>query len=1089
MSKHYFESYNSFITKRHRWIIAAWILAFLLAATFVPLFFSSVSYDIMNTGLNGGKNSESSIAQNIINMEFPSSNNEGMDSIVLVIQSHGGNVYSSQIKSDLLALNKSVGSDSGASNYTGMSSVYQTEYDFLTASVPAFMAGVTSLSSNVTTVNRDLYSLRGNLSALSSSIFELKQAINGTSQLVYGVPGMFVRSWEELVSNGSGPGQADSIANRSIYSELASEGPRGIESLPYYTSFYNIWNSSLGSQPGLTPLARETVSVNSAVTWFVSSQQVNSTTRALMLDVMMGLNATSWYQDNSISNLAIDAISAQIPDSLPSSLNVAPRYLVQTLYALGRNPSDSSLANLTIGLVTNSISASDASPGLSIPWLVKSAYALGPSPDSSAVWKLASDFFSNSAESSIQHSPLFTVNATSLSLFLDGFTNQTTGSQIQSATRSLVYDRSYASLPLPLSKSLTRDFVSSDNQTMLVSFNFSSEPGPQVASALRSDLNSSNIGSLAASYVTGHGVFMHDFEDEASSAFDMIAVVSAIVAAVIVGLFFLSPITAAVPLLVYGIAITISYASVYLGAVRVGGGQISFLTPGLASLLILGLAVDYSVLQLRRTREERSNGKTRDESVRISIRWAGEAVITAGITVIVAYTIMAVANVPVFSGVGAAIALGVSILLLASMTLLPSLELFLGDKLFWPGFRSKRSAGQGLLDKVTKRALKHKVLVASLITLIAVGATIVTTSTPTGEDFLRLVPNSQSNQGLTVVANDFGTGGAMPATILFVAPSPIVGPHNQFNQTLLRNVELISSTVVNSAGVVSVTSPTRPYGSPFNYASIQNMSQALYSQYLEGVTSQIGRDNRTALISVGLSSVWGSSRSVSQLKQVESEVNSLSLPPNSKVYFGGYTQGVIESQQFMSGVLPEILVLLAAAVYFILFLQLRSGFTPLRLVFTILSSVAVALAFLSATFYHFLNTPILNFAALFVVVTMMGVGIDYDIFYVTRIREEVLKGESDSDAIRNATTKVWKTVFGLGFVMAAVFASMLLTGIGILQEIGLALSTAVLFDVSVVILFFVPSLMAIAERFNWWPSKLRGKTAKSETLVDSGGRN
>ncbi len=107
---------------------------------------------------------------------------------------------------------------------------------------------------------------------------------------------------------------------------------------------------------------------------------------------------------------------------------------------------------------------------------------------------------------------------------------------------------------------------------------------------------------------------------------------------------------------------------------------------------MLGLAVDYSVLQLRRTREERLKGKSIEESVGISIKWAGQAVLTAGITVIVAYIVMAVANVPIFSDVGTAIALGVAILLTASLTLLPALEIALGDRIFWPGLNGKSKA-------------------------------------------------------------------------------------------------------------------------------------------------------------------------------------------------------------------------------------------------------------------------------------------------------------------------------------------------------------------------------------------------------------
>ena len=110
---------------------------------------------------------------------------------------------------------------------------------------------------------------------------------------------------------------------------------------------------------------------------------------------------------------------------------------------------------------------------------------------------------------------------------------------------------------------------------------------------------------------------------------------------------------------------------------------------------------------------------------------------------------------------------------------------------------------------------------------------------------------------------------------------------------------------------------------------------------------------------------------------------------------------------------------------------------------------------------------------------MLGVGIDYDIFFVTRIREEVLKGKSDNDAIVTAVEKVWVTILGLGLIFAIVFASLLITRIAILQEISLAVSSSILIDVVVGILFFVPSVMALAERFNWWPSNI-GKAARQE---------
>ncbi len=119
----------------------------------------------------------------------------------------------------------------------------------------------------------------------------------------------------------------------------------------------------------------------------------------------------------------------------------------------------------------------------------------------------------------------------------------------------------------------------------------------------------------------------------------------------------------------------------------------------------------------------------------------------------------------------------------------------------------------------------------------------------------------------------------------------------------------------------------------------------------------------------------------------------------------------------------------------------------------------------------------LDFAPLFVVVTMLGVGIDYDIFFVTRIREEAMKGKTRRRGDKDRPQKTWVTIFGLGLVLATVFFSFVATDIALLAEIGFVVAAAVVIDVGVVILFFVPALMGIAERFNWWPSKL----AKRET--------
>jgi RND superfamily putative drug exporter len=465
-----------------------------------------------------------------------------------------------------------------------------------------------------------------------------------------------------------------------------------------------------------------------------------------------------------------------------------------------------------------------------------------------------------------------------------------------------------------------------------------------------------------------------------------------------------------------------------------------------------------------------------------SIKWAGQAVLTAGITVIVAYIVMAVANVPIFSDVGTAIAIGVSVLLTASLTLLPALEIALGDRIFWPGLIKEAKAhsdpNQNILRRLGHKTLKRKIPIVIIISVVVLSAFVVMYNAPTSEDFLRLIPNFPSNQGLTVLADSFGSGVTAPTSIVVTTPTPITYGDNQFNQTLLDQIEQITAAAISSKGVATVSGPTRPYGNVFNYSSVENMSEPLSMQYESQMFSAIGTNNKTAVITVGLLDSAQSAAAINYLREMEKNINQLPLINGVAVYFGGETQSAYDNHAFMISLIPEVVVILAAAVYVILFLQLRSAFTPLRLIITILCSVVFSLAIISITFYFALNVPILDFAPLFVVVTMLGVGIDYDIFFLTRIREEVLNGKTDNEAIVTAIDKVWVTIVGLGLVLATVFASLIITNIPMLQEISLAVASAILIDVTVVILFFVPALMGLAQKFNWWPYKL-SKSVKS----------
>jgi RND superfamily putative drug exporter len=1031
-------------------------------------------------------------AANIVQAQFPSTTNSSDNSILVVIQ--GTPLYSDALQQDVLALNDTISKDTGIGNYTGESSLYTLEASLLNSTVPNILNQTTSLQSNIITINSGLYTLQDNLSELSTNLFQLQTGINQTAQLIYGIPTAFVDVWQGVSQQLNAYGDTNPIdtntqANATTFS-LTSNFGGDAESIGYYTAFFNAWNASYQTLPSSTSvLDREAFAVGQAVTVFLSNPQLDAQTSQMIGAVASGLSVTTWNQPDAVANLTISTMASSIPAELSTALGATPTSLVNQLYSFGASPSNATLGNYAITLLENSyanITTTDA--GFSVTDLMDSSYQLGSSPNETQTWNLACTLISNAVQSTFSDSPQFIVDNASLTSFLSALSPNSTTTDVNLAIDNVITTQPYTDYPYAPTSALTGNFVNSQNNTMLIVLGFSSNPDDNTIANVESAVKNSGLQNFGSVYVTGGSVLTEDVANAFLPALELTVGPGIAIALLIVGLLFLSPVAALIPVLMSGVSISVALASIYLSVVRIGHGNLTFLTPTLTILLMLGLAVDYAVLQLRRTREERQKGKSIEESVGTSIKWAGQAVLTAGITVIVAYIVMAVANVPIFSDVGTAIALGVAILLIASLTLLPSLEIALGDRIFWPGLnrqgKAKSDPNQNRLRRLAHGTLKRKVPIVIIISIVALSAFVVIYNTPTSDDFLRLIPNFQSNQGLTVITNSFGSGTMEPTSIIVTTPTQIIYGNNQFNQTLLNQIEQITASAEDSKGVSSVSGTTRPFGNVFNYSSVEDMSLPIQIQYESQMFSTIGKDNETAVITVDLSNSSDSLSAINSLRGMEKNIDQLPLISGVAVYFGGETQSTYDSQTFMANLIPEVVLILAAAVYVILFFQLRSAFTPIRLIITILCSVVFSLAIISFIFYYALSLPILDFTPLFVVVTMLGVGIDYDIFFLTRIREEVLNGKTDNEAIVTAVEKVWVTILGLGLVLATVFASLLITNIAILQEISLAVAAAILIDITVVILFFVPSLMGLAQKFNWWPFKLsRNKKPENNTNI------
>lgn len=175
-------------------------------------------------------------------------------------------------------------------------------------------------------------------------------------------------------------------------------------------------------------------------------------------------------------------------------------------------------------------------------------------------------------------------------------------------------------------------------------------------------------------------------------------------------------------------------------------------------------------------------------------------------------------------------------------------------------------------------------------------------------------------------------------------------------------------------------------------------------------------------------------------------------------------------------------VLAIVLIFILLLVVLGAVFTPMRSIVTILMSVFWTLAITALVFEHVLGDQLLWLMPIVLIVVCLGLGMDYDIFLTTRVREEVHKGRSIKDAIVEAVKATGGVITICGLIMAGAFATMTLSGSVMLQEFGFALAFAILLDATVVRMYLVPAMMSMMGKWNWWaPGRLqRTKTEHLE---------
>ncbi|HMK46561.1 MAG TPA: MMPL family transporter [Methanocella sp.] len=572
-------------------------------------------------------------------------------------------------------------------------------------------------------------------------------------------------------------------------------------------------------------------------------------------------------------------------------------------------------------------------------------------------------------------------------------------------------------------------------------------------------------------YVTGSAAMSLDSENAAMNDVGNIDRISIILILLLLGLYFRSFLTPFVPLTIIAIAIGIAF-----GALNLISGVISLynLVMTFVMVIMLGAGTDYCVFLLSRYSEERSKGAEQKTAIITAVEHSGKSVASSGTTAMIGFSSLLIIDRGIFGGIGISIAVGILTAILVAITLLPAVLTLAGDRLFWPHKihnTGNRSTMKNMWSKITRKVIRHSRLILALGILICIPAVFLASHIALGNDMVAMMPSGiESKQGFDAINSEFGSGTIDRIMILATLPNNATDNSGNFTQTSLDRIEQLSSTIAGISGVDKVNSATRPEGTIINYKNISSYPIVERGYYQSYMNDSLGNDNKTAVLYASFKGSPYSENNMKAIDNIRSELSNYTQGEGKgvTVTVGGTPAGIHDYQNSCTNRYPLVYLTVFIGIFLVLAALLRSIFTPLRLIITLLMSVCWTLGAYVLIFQNTLGYVTSWIIPIFLFCALMGLGVDYDIFLVSRVREEVMNGKKDEDAIETAVESTGSIITLCGSVMASAFGSMLFSTSPELQEFGFVLFFAIILDATVIRLVLVPSIMVLMKKYNWW---------------------
>jgi RND superfamily putative drug exporter len=480
--------------------------------------------------------------------------------------------------------------------------------------------------------------------------------------------------------------------------------------------------------------------------------------------------------------------------------------------------------------------------------------------------------------------------------------------------------------------------------------------------------------------------------------------------------------------------------------------EIGTIAPILGIMLGLGVGIDYSLFIVSRFRQALAEGKTPEEATGRALTTSGSAVLFAGITVCLAMIALGLMGVPYVRTLGLVAALFVIVVVVAALTFLPALLGALGNrinkaKMPWHHrtVDDPEAARKSLSAKWAHEIARYPYVFApiSLVVLLLLAAPLLRIDTGFPDDGSAPADTAQ-RKAYDLISEGFGPGANGPLLIVAQIPSSQTANAEQLvNNTktklqALDDVQLVNGTTNapdNTVAIFEVIPKTGP-DDPQTTDLVRSLRSTLIPEAVAGT---------------GLDA--------------------------SDVYVGGQTAVLIDLTERINSRLFVIIATVLGGSFLLLMMVFRSLFIPLKAVIMNLLSIGASYGVLVAVFNWGWGkgligldetvtiapfVPVMMFAILF------GLSMDYEVFLLSRIREEYLKSGDSHESVVVGVANTARVITAAASIMIAVFLSYVTNPDATVKMIGLGLAVAVFVDATIVRMVLVPSTMELMGKANWW---------------------